>query len=917
MDLFEKMELLLSVFHPRIFKLLALIQGAKSMLHLASGQNKRPVNYYPLALAKIEAGHPFQRVESIKMNMRSLTTLCITFLFAVSYAWVADADDSPLEKRIQSGRKNVEEKVERLLNQLTLEEKVSLCHANSKFAIAGVERLGIAEMWMSDGPHGVREEISRDSWAPAGWDDDYATYLPPLTAVAASFNPEMARLHGSVLGAEARHRKKDVILGPGVNLARNPLYGRNFEYFGEDPFLAAKLVVPEIIAIQNNDVAACIKHYAVNNQELNRQGVNAMPDERTLREIYLPAFEAAVKDAGVLTMMGSYNEFRGTNCNQSEHLVRGILKGEWGYQGLLMTDWDCDINTRDAALNGLDIEMGTRKPTYEEYYLAQPFLELLKTGEIPLEILDDKVRRILRVQLTIGMMDENRKPGSRETEEHFNNARRIIEEGIVLLKNSENHLPLNQNDLKRVLVLGPNADVPHGHGGGSSQVKSKFEITPLAGLRKKIGDSVEVVFMKAKPPESEGLQPISPDFVITKESGTGTPAWKNLIYPDASQTKNSGFRWATTSVLRFDDDEVHHERLIAELQPIKSGTHEFMIEATGDFDLAVDGQTILKKSDAKTGQIASAEIDLVEGKTYSVRVIYNGKGGLTLGWNAPGDLFVEEEVYLAAAKEADAVLYFGGLNHGFDRESEDRPDMKLPASQDAIISNLIEANEKTIVVLIAGSAVEMPWVDEVNSLIWGWYGGMFAGDAYADVLFGDIVPSGKMPITLPRKLADNPHVILDDYNAESCLYKEDVFMGYRWFEKENIEPMFPFGHGLSYATFEYSDLKLSQDTIGPEDTLTATTTIKNTGDVPAAEVVQLYVTDLESSLARPAKELKGFSKVLLNPGESKRVSILLTRKELSFWDIESNNWKAEPGDFEVGVGASVGDIRQKAGFRLK
>lgn len=351
--------------------------------------------------------------------MRSLTTLCITFLFAVSYAWVADADDSPLEKRIQSGRKNVEEKVERLLNQLTLEEKVSLCHANSKFAIAGVERLGIAEMWMSDGPHGVREEISRDSWAPAGWDDDYATYLPPLTAVAASFNPEMARLHGSVLGAEARHRKKDVILGPGVNLARNPLYGRNFEYFGEDPFLAAKLVVPEIIAIQNNDVAACVKHYAVNNQELNRQGVNAMPDERTLREIYLPAFEAAVKDAGVLTMMGSYNEFRGTNCNQSEHLVRGILKGEWGYQGLLMTDWDCDINTHDAALNGLDIEMGTRKPTYEEYYLAQPFLELLKTGEIPLEILDDKVRRILRVQLTIGMMDENRKPGSRETEEHL------------------------------------------------------------------------------------------------------------------------------------------------------------------------------------------------------------------------------------------------------------------------------------------------------------------------------------------------------------------------------------------------------------------------------------------------------------------------------------------------------------------
>jgi beta-glucosidase len=386
---------------------------------------------------------------SIPLNRTRFLVLSTLLIATVTIA--EEASSNKPSKRQDS----VEAELERLLAQLTLEEKVSLCHANSKFAIAGVERLGIQEMWMSDGPHGVREEISRDSWSPAGWDNDHATYLPPLTAVAASFNPEMATLHGSVLGAEARERKKDVILGPGVNLARLPLYGRNFEYLGEDPYMASKMVVPEIVAIQKNDVAACVKHYALNTQELNRHGVNAKPDERTLREIYLPAFEAAIKEAGVLTVMGSYNEFRGTNCNQSKHLVMDILKGEWGFKGLLMTDWDCDINTMDAAMNGLDIEMGTRKPSYDEYFLAKPFLDLLKRGKIPMEVLDDKVRRILRVQLTIGMMDPNRKPGKRATDDHFAKARRIIEEGVVLLKNDKLRLPLQRDNIKSVLVMGP------------------------------------------------------------------------------------------------------------------------------------------------------------------------------------------------------------------------------------------------------------------------------------------------------------------------------------------------------------------------------------------------------------------------------------------------------------------------------
>ena len=850
---------------------------------------------------------PDLRIASPSSRLLILAVILSTLVIYKIYA-NAIGDDMASRKSAMDTR-NVEGAIEQLLAQLTLQEKISLCHANSKFAIAGVERLGIPEMWMSDGPHGVREEISRDSWNPAGWDNDHATYLPVLTAVAASFNPEMATLHGSVLGAEARERGKDVILGPGVNLARNPLYGRNFEYMGEDPFLASVMVVPEIIAIQKNDVAACAKHYALNNQELNRKGVNTQPDERTLREIYLPAFEAAVKAAGVLTMMGAYNEFRGTNCNQSKHLVLDILKGEWGYKGLLMTDWDCDINTHDAAMNGLDVEMGTEKPTYNQYYLADAFLQELKQGTIPIEVIDDKIRRILRVQLAIGMMDQNRMLGSRNTDEHHQKARQIIEEGVVLLKNKNGMLPLDQKNTKRILVLGPNADLAHGYGGGSSMVKSLFEITPLEGLRKKLGSQVEITYLKAAPPKADGLHPISPDYVVTKDSGSGTPAWKNLIYPDASQQKNSDFKWATTSTLTFDDGEIHHERLTAEIQPVKSGKHTFQIQADGGYDLAVDGKSILKVESTSPEEIKTVDAELEAGVTYSIRLIYNGTKGCTLGWNAPGDLYVDAEVYLAAAKEADAVIYFAGLNHGLDREAEDRPDMKLPGAQDHAITQLAQVNPNTVVFMIAGSAVEMPWVDQVGSIVWGWYGGMFAGNAYADILFGDVVPSGKLPITLPKSLADNPHVVLDDYNAEDCFYKEGVFMGYRWFDKKQIEPLFPFGHGLSYTSFQYSDLKLSKPTMEQDENLTISFAVKNSGERDGAEVVQLYVQDVESSVERPAKELKGFTKVFLEAGKSTNVELKISKKELSFWDVKSEQWLAEPGVFKVHLGSSSDDLR--------
>ena len=392
----------------------------------------------------------------------------------------------------------VEQTIQTLLPQMTLAEKVSLVHANGKFTTAAIERLGIHEMWLSDGPHGVRHEIERNSWNSANWTSDYSTYLPVLTAVAASWNTDMATLHGAVLGSEARHRGKDLILGPGVNLARLPLYGRNFEYLGEDPYLASKLVVPQIKAIQKNDVAATIKHYALNTQELNRTGVNAKPDERTLREVYLPAFEAAVKQANVYAMMGSYNEFRGTNANQSKHLVMDILKGEWGYKGLLVTDWNVDINTYDAAINGLDLEMGTDVPHYKDYFLAEPLIKMINAGKVPVAALDDKVSRILRVQLSIGMMDNYRLAGQRNIASHRAAARRIAEEGIVLLKNDRQVLPFAQDKVNNILVLGPNLDKKHGLGGGSSEVKSLYEVTPLQGLKDKLAGKANIIVMRAK-----------------------------------------------------------------------------------------------------------------------------------------------------------------------------------------------------------------------------------------------------------------------------------------------------------------------------------------------------------------------------------------------------------------------------------
>ncbi len=844
-----------------------------------------------------------------------LILLVLGLVMGGSMLSIAQAEQNNIQQlsnAIKQDRFNgLEEKIEGLLQQLTLDEKILLVHSNGKFSVSSIERLGIHELWLSDGPHGVREETARNEWLPAGWNDDHATYLPPLIAIASSWDKDLARRHGEVLGSESRHRRKDIILGPGVNMARLPINGRTFEYMGEDPYLAATLVVPEIQGIQSKDVAACVKHYALNTQEKNRRKWNANPDERTLREIYLPAFEAAVKEGGVYSVMGSYNSIRGEQASQNKHLI-DILKKEWGFDGVLMTDWNVLINDFDAANNGLDLEMGTNAPSYDEFKMARALRDHVRAGRIPLSVLNDKVRRMLRLQFRIGMMDEYRMGGQRNTKAHHQVTYDITAGATVLLKNDDNFLPLNKKQIKNILVLGPNADKAHGTGGGSSQVKSLYEITPLQGLKEELGDSVNITHMRAR--SSKSILPIAGDYVVTRHAGTGTPAWRLIHYKTAQRKKTIHWAWlpdsAYSSPVSVGNEYV---TMKARLKPLQSGEHKLKLSLKGQFELKVNNKVVLTHQ-SNNNKIIEYPISLKADQEYNFTINYTGNQSYLLGWDAPGSLFSSEDEYVAAAKSADAVIYFGGLSHADDRESKDRTNIILPNAQDEVIKDLLGANSNTIVFITAGSAVEMPWVEQAKAIVWGWYGGMEAGRSYADVLVGNVNPSGKMPMTLPRKLADTAAIALDDYNAQEALYKEGVFIGYRWFEQQNIKPLFPFGHGLSYSQFEYTNIAPSELNISDQNNIVISATITNTGSRKGAEVVQLYLHDESASVERPLKELKGFNRVELAPGESNIVTFTLTPRDLSFWDINTNNWLAETGQFNVMLGSSHTDIRLQTSF---
>ena len=720
--------------------------------------------------------------------------------------------------------KSEEQRIDDAISRMTLAEKIRIIHAQSKFSSAGVPRLGFPDFWTDDGPHGVRPDVLWDEWEQAGQTNDSCVAFPALTCLAASWNPQMSRIYGEALGEEALYRGKDMILGPGVNINRTPLNGRNFEYMGEDPFLASVMVVPYIQGLQSKGVAACVKHYCLNNDEEYRHQVNVIVSDRALHEIYLPAFKAAVEKGKTWGIMGSYNLYKNEHNCHNQWTLNKILKGDWKYDGVVVSDWGGAHDLEQSVKNGLDMEFGTwtdgltmgATNAYDNYNLSLPYMRAIQEGKFTQKELDDKVRRVLRLFYRT-TMNPNRPHGFLCSESHYVAAKQIAEEGIVLLQNKNNVLPINTQKAKRVLVVGENAIKMMTVGGGSSSLKVQREISPLEGLKVRLAkDGIEVDYARG-----------------------------------------------------------------------------YVGDVTGNYNGVTTGQNLDdKRSEAEL--IAEA---------------------------------VEK------AKTADYVIMFGGLNKSDfqDCEGHDRKQYELPYNQDKLIEALAKANRNFVYVNISGNAVAMPWKAKVAGIVQGWYIGSESGEALASILTGDANPCGKLPFTWVNSLNEVGAHALNTYpgtwrkeggtNTKGNIideeYKEGIYVGYRWTDKERIKPTFAFGHGLSYTQFEISNLRSDKPQITQDDSITFTVNVKNTGKRAGSEVVQLYIHDVKSSVDRPEKELKGFQKVYLQPGENRDVSITVNKEALSFYDEASSSWKAEAGKFEALVGNTSDNLKLKKVFELK
>ena len=714
--------------------------------------------------------------------------------------------------------KPVEQRIDDALSRMTLDEKIAVIHAQSKFSSPGVKRLGFPDFWTDDGPHGVRPDVLWDEWEQAGQTNDSCVAFPALTCLAATWNPQMARLYGESLGEEALYRGKGMILGPGVNIYRTPLGGRNFEYMGEDPWLASRMVVPYIQGLQSKGVAACVKHYALNNDEEYRHQVNVVISDRALHEIYLPAFKAAVTEAGTWGIMGAYNLYKNQHNCHNDILLNQILKRDWKYDGVVVSDWGGCHDTEEAIKNGLDLEFGSwtdgltmgATNAYDNYFMALPYKRLIQEGKYTTKELDEKVRRILRLFYRTTMKRE--KPfGFLCSESHYDAALKIAQEGIVLLKNERNLLPLDLSKSKRILVVGENAIKMMTVGGGSSSLKVQKEILPLDGL--------------------------------------------------AAQCAKFGVQC--------------------------------------DYARGYVGDTVQS---------------------------YNG---VTVGRSIAETRSSEELLAEAVekAKGADYVIVFGGLNKSNyqDCEGHDRQQYGLPYAQDQLLEALAKVNKNLVYVNISGNGVAMPWVKSVPAIMQGWFIGSEAGEALASVLVGDANPSGKLPFTWYQRLDDCgahalnafPGVWRDDYKIIDEEYKEGIYVGYRWTDKQKIRPLFAFGHGLSYTTFKLGKLMADKQQLSAGGQISFTVNVTNTGSRAGSETVQLYISDKQCSVDRPVKELKAFQKVFLQPGESQDVTLTIGCDALSFYNEAKGEWTAEPGAFEALVGTASDNLTGKISFELQ
>lgn len=716
--------------------------------------------------------------------MRSGTIMAIVLSSWFLCCFTSKIKAQELNKSGIQNSYTLETRIDSVLAVMTLEEKVAMLCGNGLFTSAGLERLGITELNYTDGPFGIREELGKNSWAALGWTTDSATFFPTGSALAATWNPEMAYIYGTGIGQEAKTRGKDILLGPAVNITRSPVNGRTFEYMSEDPFLNSRLTVGYIKGVQNQGVAACVKHFAANNQETNRGRVNVTMDERTLREIYLPAFRAAVEEAHVMTIMAAYNKFRGAYCAENDYLLNKILRNEWNFQGFVMSDWGGTHSTVNSALFGLDVEMGTKQ------FFNDKLLKAVQSGQVPVSVIDAKVRRILRVNLFAHSYSA---PASKvvSTPEHGKIVYDIALQSIVVLKNSTNLLPLNLTKSKKIAVIGDNATHKHAYGGFGAGVKTRYEITPLEGLKAKVGSKAVINFVQGYKPK-----------YIPRKKGFGR-----------------------------------------------------------DAD------------------------------------------------NTPDQALIKEAV--EAAKKADVAIIFAGTNHDVETEATDRTDLLLPFGQDELIKAVSAVNKKTVVVIVAGAPVDLRTANTaVPSIVWSWFNGSQGGNAVADILLGNVQPSGKLPFTLPAALDDSPAHALKAFPGDSIVnYAEGLLVGYRWFDTKNVKPLFCFGHGLSYTKIDFGAIQTDKTGYNASDKIQVKVKLKNSGARDGFETVQLYVSEVSPTVFKPAKELKAFQKVFVPIGKESEVTLEIPVSSLAYYDEANKTWVVSKGAYKLMAGASSQDIR--------
>ena len=712
--------------------------------------------------------------------------------------------------------------IDAIIAQMSLEEKVMMLHSKTIMSSEGVPRLGIQDIKYADGPFGVREELG-DGFRPMGWQLDSATYFPTGSALAATWDPDLAYDYGHGIGVEARLRGKDMMLGPAINIQRLPVGGRSYEYLSEDPALAAALAVGYVKGMQDAGTAACIKHFALNNQETNRGSVNVIADERVIREIYLKPFEAAVREAGAMGVMPAYNKVNGDYCSENEFLLNQVLRGEWGFKGMTVSDWGATHSTMGAALHGLDVQMTG------DNYLGPPLIDSIAAGKLSEKVVDDKVREILRVRFAIEAIPEDQcnqvqtsQPESRQA------ALEVARRSIVLLSNKGGALPVAKS-VRTIAVIGQNAVLSTAAGGVGAGVKTPYEVTPLQGIQRRAGDDVKVIY---------------------------APGYKNF-----------GGR-------------------------VRPGQQPGPLQA-----LAID-----EEPDSEL--LAQA---------------------------------------LEAASRADLVLFFCGTNKNIETEGSDRADIKLPVGQEEIAAAIAAVNPNMVSVVISGGPLELDAVEACSkALVQGWWNGIEGGTALAEVLFGDRAPSGKLPFTYPRALEDSPAYAMGNFpnraetqedlftgmyradmaqggpfrrQAPDSKYTEGLLVGYRWFDTKGVPVAYAFGHGLSYVDFEYSGLAASRKAYKEGDVIKVSFNLKNTGDMPAEEVAQLYVSRKNAKVEYPAKELKAFKRVALGAGESRKVTLEVPVSELCWWS--DNGWELEKGMAELLLGSASDDLRQATEIEIK